>query len=86
MSHDIVALAENDPHEGQPLLEPMMLAGQRIHSKISLHDLRQQTLANYTHLSKVMTTLEATPAYPVTISTALQDLAKQLDAEMVTHL
>ncbi|SDY37592.1 nicotinate phosphoribosyltransferase [Nitrosomonas sp. Nm33] len=86
MSHDIVALEKNDPYEGQPLLEPVMLAGQRIHPKRPLHDIRQQTLAGYTHLPKVMTALETASAYPVTISTALQDLAKQLDAEMMTHL
>ncbi|SFI53020.1 nicotinate phosphoribosyltransferase [Nitrosomonas sp. Nm34] len=86
MSHDIVALAENDPYEGQPLLEPVMLAGQRIQPKIPLYDIRQHTLAGYTHLPKVMTTLETVSVYPVTISTALQNLAKQLDAEMVTHL
>lgn len=85
MSHDIVALAENDPYDGQPLLEPVMLAGQRIHPKRPLHDIRQQTLAGYTRLPKAMSTLETATAYPVTISPALQDLAKQLDAEMMSR-
>ncbi|SDH73209.1 nicotinate phosphoribosyltransferase [Nitrosomonas sp. Nm132] len=86
ISHDIVALEENDSYEGQPLLVPVMQAGQRIHAKIPLYELRQQTLASYTRLPKAMTALDTAPTYPVTISTALQDLAKQLDAEMMAHL
>lgn len=86
MSHDMVVLEENDPCEGQPLLKPFMLAGKRMDQRGSLHVIRQQTLVGYTHLPKAMTGLETAPAYPVTISAALQDLAKQLDAEMMTHL
>lgn len=83
INHDIVALEENDLFEGQSLLKPFMLAGRRIHPAISLHEIRQQTLTNYTHLTEAMTKLDAAPPYSVTISTALQDLAKQLDAEMM---
>ncbi|MCO6428094.1 nicotinate phosphoribosyltransferase [Nitrosomonas communis] len=90
MSHDVVALEENDPCDGRPLLEPVLLAGQRIQSKISLHDIRQRTVAGYSRLPKAMTApataLDAAPSYPVIISTALQDLAKQFDAEMMTRL
>lgn len=86
ISHDIVGLEENDSHEGQPLLVPVMQAGQRIHARIPLHELRQQTLAGYARLPKAMIALDTAPIYPVTISTALQDLAKQLDAEMMAHL
>ncbi|SFM00343.1 nicotinate phosphoribosyltransferase [Nitrosomonas communis] len=85
LSHDIVALVENDPYDGQQLLEPVMLAGQRIHPKRPLHDIRQLTLAGYTRLPKAMSALETATAYPVTISPALQDLAKQLDAEMMSR-
>lgn len=85
MSHDIVALEENDPCEGQPLLKPFILAGERIHQELSLHEIRRQTLSGYTHLPQSMTVLEAAHPYTVTISDALQDLAKQLDAEMAAR-
>ena len=67
---------------GEPLIKLMMLAGRRIHEKISLHDIRKRTLAGYTRLSEQMSTLEPAPAYPVRISKALHVLADQLDAEM----
>lgn len=85
LCYDIVTLEKNDPYDGQPLLEPVMLAGKRIHPKRPLHEIRQRTLAGYTRLPKVMTALETVSAYPVTISPALQDLAKQLDAEMMSR-
>lgn len=86
MSHDIVALEENDPCAGQPLLVPVMRAGRRIDQEVSLYEMRQRTLAGYTCLPKAMTALDTAPAYAVTISTALQDLAKQLDAERMIHV
>lgn len=85
MSHDVVALEDNDPCEGEPLLVPMMLAGQRIHRTRPLQEIRQQTLARYVRLPESLTELETTTQYPVTISPALQALAKQLDDEAMTH-
>lgn len=85
MSHDTVALEDSDPCEGEPLLVPMMLAGQRIHRTQPLQEIRQQTLARYVRLPESLTELETTTQYPVTISSALQALAKQLDDEAMTH-
>ena len=85
MSHDVVALEDNDPCEGEPLLVPMMLAGQRIHRTRPLQEIRQQTLARYVRLPESLTELETMTHYPVTISPALQALAKQLDDETMTH-
>lgn len=79
MAGDVVALEENDPHDGQPLLMPVMQAGQRIHADPTLDQMRQRTSAGYANLPKAMTTLEMAPTYPVAISVALQALAKQLD-------
>jgi len=53
----------------------MMRSGKRLHSQIPLTTLRDQTLQNYRRLPIAMTTLNPAPAYPVTISTALQALA-----------
>ncbi|SCY61622.1 nicotinate phosphoribosyltransferase [Nitrosospira sp. Nl5] len=80
MSGDIVALEENDSHDGQPLLIQVMQDGRRIQTDVTLDQTRQRTLAEYARLPEPMTTLETAPAYPVVISAALQALASQLDA------
>ena len=81
MAGDVVALAADDPHDGEALLQPVMQAGRRIQANTPLHQVRQQTLAGYTRLPQAMTTLEAAPAYPVVISAALRALASQLDEQ-----
>lgn len=81
MAGDTVALEENDPHEGERLIQPVMRAGRRLHPNPSLHEIRCQTIANYRRLPASMTTLELAPMYPVTISAALQALTNQLDME-----
>ncbi len=85
LADDVVALAENDPQAGQALLQPVMQAGRRIPANNTLHQMRQQTLAGYARLPQTMTTLDTAPAYPVTISAALQALARQLDAEQAAQ-
>jgi nicotinate phosphoribosyltransferase len=79
MASDIVALAENDSHDGEPLIMPVMQAGRRINESTPLDEIRRRTLENYVRLPKPMTTLEAVPAYPVEISASLQALARHLD-------
>lgn len=79
MAGDVVALEENDPHGGQPLLIPVMQDGRRIHADVSLDQIRQWTLAGYAGLPQAMTVLEKAPAYPVVVSAALQALASELD-------
>ena len=79
MAGDIVALAENDSHEGEPLIMPVMQAGRRINESTPLDEIRRRTLENYARLPKPMTTLEVVPAYPVEISASLRALAKHLD-------
>ena len=74
-----MALEENDPHDGKPLILPVMQTGRRINADTALNQIRQWTLAGYARLPKEMTTLEVAPTYPVVISAPLQALAKQLD-------
>lgn len=76
MAGDIVALEENDPQEGQTLIQPVMHAGRRLHPTLSIHKTRHQTIANYRHMLDSMITLDSAPIYPVKISTALQVLVK----------
>ena len=85
MIGDTVALADDDPPHGEPLLQPIMRAGKRLHCNPSVHKMRSQTLANYQHLPAAMTSLDSAPDYPVTISSALKVMANQLDAERIVH-
>ncbi|MEK6596492.1 MAG: nicotinate phosphoribosyltransferase, partial [Pseudomonadota bacterium] len=85
MAGDIVALAENDPQQGEPLIQPFMQSGKRLHPSPSLHQIRNQTIANYKRLPVSMTAPNPAPVYPVTISTALKTMADQLDRERAMH-
>ncbi|MEK7792384.1 MAG: nicotinate phosphoribosyltransferase [Pseudomonadota bacterium] len=85
MTGDIVALEENDPQEGEPLIQPFMRCGKRLRSNPSLHEIRNQTTANYRRMPASMIALKPAPTYPVTISTALRAMANQLDMEHVLH-
>ncbi len=80
MASDVVALADDDPQEGQPLLREVMRAGQRSADAVQLDELRRQTLAGYAKLPKALMGLGQAPPYPVAISGRLLELAKRLDA------
>lgn len=85
MARDIVALEDDDPQQGESLIQPFMRSGKRLHPKLSLQELRSQTLINYQHLPAAMTTLDPAPGYPVTISSALRAMAERLDQERILH-
>ncbi|AEJ02661.1 nicotinate phosphoribosyltransferase [Nitrosomonas sp. Is79A3] len=85
MAGDIVALEDDDPQQGESLIQPFMRSGKRLHPNPSLHELRSQTLVNYKRLPAAMTALDPAPGYPVTISSALRAMADQLDKERVLH-
>lgn len=85
MAGDIVALEDDDPQQGESLVKPFMRSGKRLHPKLSLHELRSQTLINYQRLPAAMTILDPAPGYPVTISSALRAMADQLDKERLLH-
>ncbi|MDE2389552.1 MAG: nicotinate phosphoribosyltransferase, partial [Betaproteobacteria bacterium] len=82
---DVVALEDDDPQAGEALIQPVMHAGKRLHPKLPLTALRDQTLQNYRRLPAAMTALEPAFVYPVAISTALQALADRLDRERMLH-
>ena len=82
---DVIALEDDDPQPGEALIQPVMRAGKRLHTKLPLAALRDQTLQNYRRLPTAMTALEPAPAYPVAISTAVQALADQVDRDRMLH-
>jgi nicotinate phosphoribosyltransferase len=81
MAGDIVALEENDPHDGQPLIVPVMRAGKRINPVIALDEVRMRTGAGYDRLPGAMAGLGPAPEYPVEISASLHALANRLDSD-----
>jgi nicotinate phosphoribosyltransferase len=81
MMGDVVTLEEDNFHDGERLIIPVMLAGKRINGNPELDEIRRRTLASYARLPTQMTALEAAQAYPVEISPSLRALAKQLDED-----
>ncbi len=79
MTSDVLALAEDDPHDGAALLQPVMRAGRRMEPVAQLPALRDQVLDGYSHLPKRLRTLEIGHPYPVEISGKLQALARTVD-------
>ncbi len=78
MAGDILTL-EDDPQEGEALIQPVMRAGLRLATPVSLTALRERALNELARLPKELRALEKGPDYPVCISQALRDLAKAVD-------
>ncbi|HEY7316463.1 MAG TPA: nicotinate phosphoribosyltransferase [Candidatus Binatia bacterium] len=79
MSGDILTL-EDDRQEGEPLIQPFMRAGKRVVATEPLADLRKRALAQIAKLPKSRRTLEHAPEYPVIVSEAIRNLAREVDA------
>lgn len=79
MAGDVLALAEHDTHQGEALIHPVMRAGCRVESKVSLNASRQRALAEYACLPETLRGLDTGPAYCVAVSSALQELAGRVD-------
>ncbi len=82
MMGDVVTLEEDNSYDGEPLVIPVMLAGERINGNTGLDEIRRRTLTNYSRLPAQMTALEVAQAYPVEISLSLRALAKKLDEDI----
>ncbi len=78
MSGDILTL-EDDPQEGEPLIQPVMRAGQRLNAAAPLTALRERAHNQLARLPQGLRTLEKGPDYPVQVSQPLCDLAKSVD-------
>ncbi|SEN06724.1 nicotinate phosphoribosyltransferase [Nitrosomonas marina] len=77
---DVVALEDEQPHTGEPLLKQYMQSGERIQNNLPLNEIRRKTVSNYSQLPHAMKLLDTAPAYPVRISGKIKQLAEQLDA------
>lgn len=80
MLRDVVQLEDEIP-SAPPLLQPVMLAGQRVSPPPSLHDIRQHHASQMLLLPAALRCLEPAPRpYDVVISEALRGLVRQTDA------
>ncbi|MBZ0169084.1 nicotinate phosphoribosyltransferase [Candidatus Methylomirabilis lanthanidiphila] len=78
MRSDILTV-EDDPQEGEPLIQPVMRAGKRLQASVPLAAIREHARNQLTRLPHALQALEKGPDYPVHVSTALRDLAKAVD-------
>src|SRR6266511_971369 len=70
---------EDDPQDGEPLLQPVMHAGQRLAPSPPLSAIRQQAAAELARLPEHLRELQVDPPYLVSIAQALHDLANAVD-------
>lgn len=79
MATDILTV-ETDVHGGEGLLQPVMRNGHRLHSPLPLPRLREQVLAGLKRLPEPLCRIDEHFEYPVAVSSALQELARSVDA------
>jgi nicotinate phosphoribosyltransferase len=80
MVGDVITV-EDDPQDGEPLLEQVVAQGQRTGPTPSLGEIRERAARSLRALPAAQRALAPAPAYPVRISAALERLAARVDAE-----
>lgn len=78
MAADAITV-EGDVLPGEPLLEPVMVAGRRLATLPVLGRIRNRALEQMTRLPDALRALEPAEPFPVTISVRLQALAAETD-------
>jgi len=78
MESDVVTV-EGDAQPGEPLIMPMMRGGKRLANAPTLADIRSHAAANLARLPEPLCQLQEPYAYQVEISSALHELAEQVD-------
>jgi nicotinate phosphoribosyltransferase len=72
---------ETDAQLGEPLIKPMMRGGNRLAAGATLADIRSHAAANLARLPEPLRKLQESYAYEVEISSALYELAAQVDRD-----
>ena len=80
MESDVVTV-EGDPQQGESLIKPMMRSGKRLAAGAALADIRSHAAANLARLPEPLRKLQESYAYEVEISSALYELAAQVDRD-----
>jgi nicotinate phosphoribosyltransferase len=79
MREDVLTL-EDDPQEGDALIEPVVRAGRRVAPALSLAASRAHAAAQLTSLPDRLRRLEGGERYPVHVAPSLRSLAAAVDA------
>jgi nicotinate phosphoribosyltransferase len=80
MGEDILTV-EDDPQEGEALIQPVMRAGARTSRAPRLGEIRAYTLAQLALMPDALRELEGESSYPVRIAPAIHALADAVDRE-----
>jgi nicotinate phosphoribosyltransferase len=78
MAGDVLTL-DDDAQDGEPLLQPCLVAGMRVALSPALSEVRQRAAAQLERLPDHLRQLRVDPPYPVTIAPALQQLTQEVD-------
>lgn len=85
MAGDVIS-TEKDEQKGEPLLQHLMKDGARLGPSPGLSEIRERAAQNLEQLPTPLRSIEAgETAYSVVISSALQDLAKEVDRRLAKH-
>ena len=79
MVGDVLSL-EDDKLQGEALIRPVMKGGRRLSASVSLKHLRERTLNELKRLPESLKGLDQAPPYLVTVSEAIRNLAREVDA------
>ncbi len=81
MLSDVLS-TEDDVHEGEPLIHPVIAAGRRVAPKPSLDDIRAHVRDQLRRLPAGFEALTPSAAYPVDVAPGLERLAASVDSRM----
>ncbi|MCH7986064.1 MAG: nicotinate phosphoribosyltransferase, partial [Acidobacteria bacterium] len=81
--HDLIARAEENYPEGEPLLACVLREGRRIAPSPGLGEIQQRAKANLERLPERYRQLRNAPGYPVGISRALEELLEEVRQKVI---
>jgi len=79
--HDLIARADENYSQAEPLLQTVMREGRRIASSPPVMEIRRCVLQNLARLPEAYRTLDSAPPYPVEKSAALEQLLADVRAQ-----
>jgi nicotinate phosphoribosyltransferase len=84
MVGDVLSI-ETDPHDGEPLLYPVMRAGRRLAGAPTLADIRRRAARELAALPPSLQRLDAEGTDPVEIGQGLQRMTEEVDRRLAAH-
>jgi len=82
--HEDILTVDGDVQDGEPLIRPYMRDGKLLAPYPDLAELRSHAAAQLVRLPDHLRHLKSRPAYPVRVSPALRQLARQVDQHIAT--